>query len=254
MTFRSVSSSGGTGLRTRRSSPLSAAEYGVPNVCQWCPGCEDDAVDQNARDLHLARAQAAAFGHPLHLDDDQAAGVVHRGGHGERLDDQRLALHGDVAVRIGGGAAQQRHIERQRLVEQVLRATEGDQLHAVLGRPLVDLPATVPRVNERAQSHPGQQAGLAGGGVPEQLRDNALRQIMRLDLVAHRHLPQLWRHAPMTAHGPVQQALMGQPVQPPAEPVPRGHGKHQPQIAGSTRQQEPLLQRQREAPRRSTAP
>ena len=40
MTFRSVSSSGGTVLRTRRSSPLNAAEYGVPKVCQWCSGCE----------------------------------------------------------------------------------------------------------------------------------------------------------------------------------------------------------------------
>ena len=39
---------------------------------------------------------------------------------------------------------------------------------------------------------------------------------------------------------------MGQPVQPPAEPVSRGHGKHQPEVAGSTRQQEPLLQRQRQ--------
>ena len=50
----------------------------------------------------------------------------------------------------------------------------------------------------------------------------------------------------MTAHGPLQQALMSQPVQPPAEPVPRGHGKHQPEVAGSARQQEPLLQRQRQ--------
>ena len=46
----------------------------------------------------------------------------------------------------------------------------------------------------------------------------------------------------MTAHGPVQQALVGQPIQPPAEPVPRGHGKDQPEVAGSARQQEPLFQ------------
>ena len=39
---------------------------------------------------------------------------------------------------------------------------------------------------------------------------------------------------------------MSQPVKPPAKPVPRGHGKHQPEVVGSARQQEPLLQRQRQ--------
>ena len=39
---------------------------GLPMV----PGLRnDDAVDQNARDLHLARAQAAVLGDPLHLHD-----------------------------------------------------------------------------------------------------------------------------------------------------------------------------------------
>ena len=192
----------------------------------------DNAVDQYSRDLHLTGAQAAALGDPLHLHDHQAPGVVHRGGNGERLQRQRLALHRDVPLGIRGGAAQERHIELQRLVEQILLAAEGDQLDAVLGRPFVDLPAAMPRVHEGTQSHPGQQAGLAGGSVPEELRDDALRQVVRLDLVLHGHLPQLGRERPMTTQSPLEQTLVAQPVQPATVPVPLGDGKHEREVAG----------------------
>ena len=86
---------------------------------------DDDAVDQHTGDLHLSCAQAAGVGDPLHLHDHQAAGVVHRGRHGQRLQGQRLALHGDVPLGIRGGAAQERHVQLQRLVEQVLLAVRG---------------------------------------------------------------------------------------------------------------------------------
>ena len=69
----------------------------MPKVCQWWSGCgDDDAVDQYSRDLHFCGTQAAALRDALHLHDHQAIGVVHRGGHGEGLQCQRLALHGDV--------------------------------------------------------------------------------------------------------------------------------------------------------------
>jgi hypothetical protein len=50
----------------------------------------------------------------------------------------------------------------------------------------------------------------------------------------------------MTAHGPLEQALVAEPVQPATLPVSRRDGKHQPEVAGSARQQETLLQRQRQ--------
>ena len=207
---------------------------------------DDDAVDQYSGDLHLTRTQAAALRDALHLHDHQAIGVVHRGSHREGLQCQRLALHGDVPLGIRGGAPQEGHIELERLVEQVLHGVEGDQLDAVVGRPLVDLPAAMPRVDEGPQPHPGQQAGLARGNVPEQLRDGALRQIVRLDLVLQGHLPQLGRQGPMATHGPLEQALVAQPVQPATLPVPLGDGKHEREIAGGAGLQETLLQRQRQ--------
>jgi hypothetical protein len=171
---------------------------------------------------------------------------VYGSGHGERLHGQRLALHGDVSLRIRGGPAQERHVDRQRLVEQVVLTADGDQLDAVLGRPLVDLSAAMPRVDEGTQSHPGQQAGLAGGRVPEQVRDDALWEVVRLDLVSHGHFPQLGRQAPVATHGPLEQALVTQPVQPATLAVPRGDREHQREVAGGTGLQKTLLQRERQ--------
>jgi hypothetical protein len=67
---------------------------------------QHDAVDQRRGDLHLARVQTATLGRALDLDDHEPAGVVHGGGDRQRLQRERLALHRDVAVRIGGRAAQ----------------------------------------------------------------------------------------------------------------------------------------------------
>ena len=44
--------------------------------------------------------------------------LLRRHGDGQRLQRQRLALHGDVAVRVGGGAADDADIDREGLVEQ----------------------------------------------------------------------------------------------------------------------------------------
>ena len=74
----------------------------------------DDAVDQNAGDLDLARIEAAAFGHPLDLRDDDAAGIMRRHGNGERLQRQRLLLHGEIAVGIAGRGADDADVDRER--------------------------------------------------------------------------------------------------------------------------------------------
>ena len=45
------------------------------------------------------------------------------------------------------------------------------------------------RIDEGAKSDPGNQARFAGVGVPEQMRNDSLRQVVRLDLVVHSHFP-----------------------------------------------------------------
>ena len=64
----------------------------------------DDTVDEDARYLDLPRVERAAFGDPLHLHDDQTAGVSHRHGDRQHFEGERLLFHGDVAVGIGGRA------------------------------------------------------------------------------------------------------------------------------------------------------
>ena len=74
---------------------------------------QHDAIDQDARDVDLARIEQVRSRDALDLRDDEAAGVLGRHGGGEIVQRQRLALHGDVAVRIAGGAADERDVDRE---------------------------------------------------------------------------------------------------------------------------------------------
>ena len=94
---------------------------------------DDDAVDEDAGDLHLPRIERAALGDALDLRDDDAARVARRHRDREAFERERLALHRDVAVGIGGGAAHDADVDRERAVEQVLLAVERHQRDEVLG-------------------------------------------------------------------------------------------------------------------------
>ena len=97
------------------------------------------AIDEHPGNMHLARIERAVARDALDLHDDQAVGVLRRHRHGEIVERQRLALHGDVAVRVGGGAAQERDVDRKGLVEQPLLAVDLHHPHEVLGGAVVDL-------------------------------------------------------------------------------------------------------------------
>ena len=86
------------------------------------------------------------------------------------------------------------------------------------------------RVDEGAKSDPGDQARLADGGVPKQMGNDPLRQIVRLDSVTHSHFSQRRRQSSVTAHRPLDQAVVSQPVKPAALPVTRGDGEQQVQV------------------------
>ena len=103
---------------------------------------------------------------------------------GQIVQRQRLALHRDVAGGIGGGAADQGDVDRERLVEQPLLAVDLDQPDEILGGACVDLAAALARIDEGAQSDLGERAGACaarcrGTGarcMPE-------RQVVGLDAV-----------------------------------------------------------------------
>ena len=59
-----------------------------------------------------------------------------------------------------------------------------------------------------------QMAGLAGGDVAIEMRDDALRQVVGLDLASDRQRLQLRHQAPVSADDASDQPAMGEMVQP----------------------------------------
>ncbi len=200
------------------------------------------AVDQDAGDLDVLGVQGAVLGEALHLHDHHAPGVAHRRGDGQRLQGQGLALHADIAQGVGGGAAQQRHLQRQGPVEEVLLAVDGQQRNALLEGHVVDPAAAQARVDEGAQAHPGQGAGLAGGDVAEEMRDHPLRQVPGLDAPLDGELLQGGHQPPVAADHLRHQALVAQVVEPALLAVALAGGIHQGQVTGFSGLKEALLQ------------
>ena len=128
-----------------------------------------------------------ALRQPLDLDDDDAA-LAPAGLRGrQHLAEQRLLLHGDVAVFVGGRAAQQRDVDRERLVAQPFLAIDRHQLDQVLLGAGALPSAQLPRIDEGVQADLGDQPGAAAGHVARDLRQHALGQGVGLDLVLQHH-------------------------------------------------------------------
>ena len=136
------------------------------------------------------------LGDPLDLHDDDAAGIARGHRDRQRFERQRLLLHRDVAVGVGGGAAHDRDIDRaapcrtdtpRRRVS--ISSTRSSVVRALILPPPWRGSTKVPRPTRV------DGARLAGGDVAEQVADHALRQVVGLDLVVDGELLQL-RHRP----------------------------------------------------------
>ena len=175
---------------------------------------DDDAIDEDPGNLHLPRVERSALGDAFDLRDDDAAGVARGHRDREALERQRLALHRDVAVGIGGGAADHADVDRERAVEEVFLVAERHQRDQIFGGGGVDLAAAEARIDERAQPHAREVSRLARGNVAEQMRDHALRQVVGLDLVAYGERLQLGHEAPVSADHALHEARVTQVVEP----------------------------------------
>ena len=193
------------------------------------PG-DDHAIHQNTGDLHLARVERLGGGDALDLRDDEAPRILGRHGGGEIVEGQRLAFHGDVARRIGRGAADQRHVDGEGLVEKPFLAAQVDQLDQILDRDRVELAATLPRIDEGAQADLAQGAGPVRGDLAVEVGDASKRQVVGLDGVVERKLGDLRNEGPMAADNTLEQGLVGEPVEATLLAVPRSGGKHQGQV------------------------
>jgi hypothetical protein len=145
---------------------------------------QHDAIDQCPRYLYLSRVERPCLGDALDLRDHQPARVVRRHRERQRFDRQRLALHGDVAVRVGGGAPNDADINRDRLVEQIFLAPDRHQFDQILGRFLVELAAAEARIGEGAKTDAGEVPRLTGSDVAVEVGQRPQRYVVALDLVA----------------------------------------------------------------------
>ena len=139
------------------------------------------------------------------LGDDDAAAVAGGHGHRQHLALDGLALHRQVAVLVGGRAADDRDVDREGVEEQPLAAAQGDDLDEVLGRAGVLLAAGLARVDVRAQPDLGDDARPPGGDLAHELREHALRERVRLDLVRLDQRPEPRLVADVAADRPAHQ-------------------------------------------------
>ena len=103
----------------------------------------DHAVDERARHEHLARMERPGPGDPLDLHDHDAARVLDRHRHREIVEVERLALGRHVAVRVGGGAAQEGDVEREAAIEQPFLAVDLHHPDEVFGGDALILPPSM---------------------------------------------------------------------------------------------------------------
>ena len=146
-------------------------------------GIERDMVDQGAGHADGLRRQAAIWHHALDLGDDDAAIVARRQCLVQRSQIRAFVLHGQVAIFIGCRAADDGHINRDRLVEEPLLAGEVDARHDVVPRDVVHLAATMRGVNDRIPADLAKQARAPGSRLAVHVIDDAAGQVVGFDLV-----------------------------------------------------------------------
>jgi hypothetical protein len=205
------------------------------------------AIHQDAGNFDLARVQAAALGQAFDLDDDHTAGIPGGHGDGQGFQGQGFPLHGDVTVGIGGGTAHDGDVDGEGFVEQVLLAVDFHDAHQILGGAVVDLAAAESRVDEGAQPHPRQVAGLVRGDIAEQMGDHTLRQVIGVDPAIDGQLLKLGHQPPMAADDLAHKALVAEMVQSPFLAVALAGGIDQGEVAGRFGLQEALFQRHGDA-------
>ena len=171
---------------------------------------------------------------------------MHRLGDRQAVDRQRLALHGHVTACIGARATQERGVDRKRLVEEVLAPVDLHDPDQLLGGALVELPAAVARIDEGVQADVGQRARTSGGDVAVEVADDALRQVVGLDLALEREATDLRHQPPVAADHAPHHALVAKGVEAALLAVALPGRVDQRQVARHAAVEEALLQRQRQ--------
>jgi hypothetical protein len=144
-------------------------------------GGDDDGVDQDPGDMYGLGRQLN-LREPFDLSDDDAVIVVGGVGLVEGTQRAALLLVGEVAVQVGSRGADDRNIDLDRRIEQVVVAADLHQLDEVVGNG-VHLRPLQPRIGVRAKADLGQHSRLPGGGGPVHLEQHSRRDVESLNLI-----------------------------------------------------------------------
>ena len=203
-----------------------------------------DGVHVDAGEADHPGVQRAVFHHPLHLDNDRAAGVMGGLGLGQRLGIGTLPLKGAVALGIGIGGPEDGHVNGDGGVKQLFLPLKLDHLDEIPLVPggLVQLAALQPGIGKGAEAHMGDHTGAPGGDLPEKLGEGALGKVIARQLIIRRQLAQTGSQSPVAADDLPKQAAHRQVVQAPGRAVPlsRGIDERQP-LRASRLGREPQL-------------
>ena len=227
-----------------------AADGGVEDGLRGLPllRLDDHAVDQHARHVNRHRRQRAGVRAPLDLGDDDSA-VVARG---QRLVESAevgpLVLPGNVAARVGGGAANDGDIGHDRREMEPGVTVELGAADDGVGRGCVVHGAALQlRIDERAEPYLGEHARALGRGIAGHVEENPARHVVGGDRVFHDQAPDRRHRQGGGAGGKGACDHAGEEAGPcevvdPLDPVhvPGGDRVHRGQVAGAAGALEPL--------------
>jgi hypothetical protein len=112
--------------------------------------CEDNTVNKNPWYLDLPRVERAAVSYSLDLCDNQAARVARGHRDCQHFECKRRLFHRNVAIGVGGGAANDADVDREGAIEKKFFAANLKNADEIVFCAFIDLAAAVARVNERS--------------------------------------------------------------------------------------------------------
>ena len=101
----------------------------------------------------------------------------------------------------------------KRAVEEELLALDVHRTNEIFLGAFVDLAAAVARVDEGTEADAREMSGAPGGDIAEEMRDDALREIVGLNLVRDREALQLGYQSPVPPNHTLDQALMAKVIE-----------------------------------------
>ena len=193
-----------------------------------------DGIYQCARHNDVARIDRAGLGDPFDLYDDLAARVLRGQRLHIKLQTNRFLFDADIAKLVGGCAANDRHIDRERLVPEIFFAFQLDQFYDFAGRALVQSAAGFPRVGEGFQADMGDNAGFFAADGTVQMHHDALGNRVGFALLRVDHFDHIRLQVEVTGDDLADQAFLAPTVQAPVRfAVILGSAVSQRQVVGS---------------------